>query len=92
MTKGTIADSSKLKHTLVVEIEHSDPHYVYTSLKPLEREMCFSRGRISISISNSRVTVHGFAADLTSLRSLLNGILKSVYLLLAVEKMQQGSE
>ena len=53
---------------------------LYRAFKPLEREMEFRRGRVKASVSDGRFIVDVECSDATSLRSLVNGVLKSIYL------------
>jgi len=92
--RGTIADlEAKDKFRLKVKIaltsKSETVHYMYKVLKPLEREMTFARARVTIEIANSgELLITGLARDLTSLRSILNGLLKSMYLALKVTELE----
>ncbi|WP_252900365.1 KEOPS complex subunit Pcc1 [Vulcanisaeta sp. JCM 14467] len=61
---------------------------VANSFKTLEREMRFGRGFVSVDTNdNGDVVITVCAKDLTSLRSLVNGVLKSLYLIFKVEEL-----
>ena len=60
---------------------------IVNSFKTLEREMRFGRGFVSIDVVDGDVVIMVCAKDLTSLRSLVNGVIKSLYLIFKVEEL-----
>ncbi|NPA70283.1 MAG: hypothetical protein GXO26_05680 [Crenarchaeota archaeon] len=80
MKKGTIADSWLCNVKISLESDKDIVDMLYRSLKPLEKELRFHRGRSKIIIEDSSLILEGDAKDLTSLRSVLNGLLKCLYL------------
>ncbi len=86
MKKGTIAEdywSNKIE--IILEDSEEHIHNLYRSLKPLEKELKFHRGRCSIELSGSRLVITGYGRDITSLRSVINGLLKCLYLTYLIE-------
>ncbi len=83
----------KRHHLRLSVIAPSDSvEYLFKVLKPLEREICFSRARIQVSLMEHKfVQIAGHTDDLTSLRSVLNGLLKSIYLALEIERFDNES-
>ena len=65
-----------------------DRELIVNSFKTLEKEMRFGRGFVSVGVDdNGDVVITVCARDLTSLRSLVSGVLKSLYLILKVEEL-----
>ena len=60
---------------------------IVDSFKTLEKEMRFGRGFVSVGVDDGNVVITVCARDLTSLRSLVSGVLKSLYLILKVEEL-----
>ncbi len=83
MKKGTIADE-KWNYTINIRIRCQDPENIidvlYRSLSPLSQELRFHRGRCRIEIQSKDLLINGYAKDITSLRSVINGLLKCLYL------------
>ncbi len=65
----------------VFSLRDTDKDLIIKSFKTLEREMRFSRGFVSIGADDDGVTIVVCARDLSSLRSLVNGVMKSLYLI-----------
>lgn len=65
----------------VFTVEDSDKDLIMKSFKTLEREMRFGRGFVNVSVINDSVVITVCAKDLTSLRSLVSGVVKSLYLI-----------
>jgi len=79
--KGTIAESWPCTVEIRLESDNSDIlTMLYRALKPLEKELKFHRGRSSVTIENRSLILRGDARDLTSLRSVINGLMKCLYL------------
>ena len=55
--------------------------------KSLEREVVFPRGRIRVNLVNECIEVMCDASDYASLRSLVNTVLRSAYIVAEVESM-----
>ncbi|GEM_PF-3125966 len=83
MKMGTIADAQH-PNRIEILIESEDTELlakIKRVLKPLEEEMRFHRGYVKIGEpSNNVLQVTGYASDITSLRSVCNGLLKCMYL------------
>ncbi|GAB6947358.1 hypothetical protein JCM16161A_14880 [Vulcanisaeta sp. JCM 16161] len=71
----------------VFSLEHVDKELIVKSFKTLEKEMRFGRGFVSIDVRNGDVVITVCAKDLTSLRSLVSGVMKSLYLIFRVEEL-----
>ncbi len=80
MKKGTIADSWHCNVEIRLESDEDIVKMLHRALKPLERELRFHRGRSKITIEENSLILEGYAKDLTSLRSVINGLLKCLYL------------
>ena len=65
----------------VFTVEGFDKDLIIKSFKTLEREMRFGRGFVSVDVVGDAVVITACARDITSLRSLINGITKSLYLI-----------
>ena len=65
----------------VFTVEDSDKDLIMKSFKTLEREMRFGRGFVNVSVINDSVVITVCAKDLASLRSLVGGVVKSLYLI-----------
>ena len=83
MRKGTIADFSNAVK-IQVSAPREDIEKIVRVLKPLEEEMEFNRGKVIIELRDDALNMVGLAKDLTSLRSLCNGLLKCLYLTLHI--------
>lgn len=62
-----------------------DPNVVYRLFKAMEPEFKFRRGGVSTSFMGNDVAIVIDAADLSSVRSLVNGVLKQLYLILSLQ-------
>ena len=71
----------------VFSLEDVDKDLIVNSFKALEREMRFSRGFVSVDVNGNNVIILICAKDLSSLRSLVSGVIKSLYLILKAEKL-----
>ena len=67
-------------------ININDKDSVYLVLKSMEPEFRFRRGNVLVSLHGDEISVDINAGDLTSLRSLLNGVLKHIYLLITLSE------
>ncbi len=68
-------------------LEGVDKELIIKSFKTLEREMRFGRGFVKVETDGDNVVITICAKDLTSLRSLVGGVMKSLYLILRVEEL-----
>ena len=57
--------------------------------RSLEREVAFPRGRIRVNLLGDSVEVVCEASDYSSLRSLVNTVLRSAYIVAEVESMHE---
>ena len=62
-----------------------DNEVVYRVFKVMEPEFKFKRGMVSTHLSNGDVVVVIRASDINSARSLINGVLKHIYLILSLQ-------
>ena len=69
-----------------------DRELIVKSFKTLEREMRFGRGFVRVDVDGDNVVITVCAKDLTSLRSLVGGVMKSLYLILKVEELDKHGE
>ncbi len=81
----------KYNFKVVVRLTGTKTDYVFKVLKPLEKEMFFSRARVEIKLTNNDLILEGLTRDITSLRSIVNGLLKSIYLALKIEDLSSGA-
>ncbi|ADN50341.1 CTAG/PCC1 family protein [Vulcanisaeta distributa] len=72
----------------VFSLEGVDRELIVKSFKTLEKEMRFGRGFVSVDVSDNGVVITVCAKDLTSLRSLVSGVMKSLYLIFKVEELR----
>ncbi len=73
----------------VFSLEGVDRELIVRSFKTLEKEMRFGRGGfVSVDVSVNGVMITVCAKDLTSLRSLVSGVMKSLYLIFKVEELR----
>ncbi|MGC8543718.1 MAG: KEOPS complex subunit Pcc1 [Vulcanisaeta sp.] len=72
-------------------LEGVDKDLIIKSFKTLEKEMRFSRGFVTIEVTNDGVSIVACAKDITSLRSLVNGVVKSLYLILEAVRIDADS-
>ncbi len=73
----------------VFSLEGVDRELIVKSFKALEKEMRFGRGGfVSVDVSGNGVVITVCAKDLTSLRSLVSGVMKSLYLIFKVEELR----
>ncbi len=68
----------------VFSLRNIDVDLIIKSFKTLEKEMRFSRGFVGIGVDDGGVTIVVCARDLASLRSLVNGVVKSLYLIFEI--------
>lgn len=68
-------------------LENTDAELVMKSFATLTKEMRFNRGYVEVKMKDNVVIIRAYAKDLTSLRSLINGITKSLYLIFTVSTM-----
>ncbi|NPA24001.1 MAG: hypothetical protein GXO23_06890 [Crenarchaeota archaeon] len=81
MKKGTKAEAWDFNTTMVLESPDSSLIVMlYRALKPLEKELRFHRGFSRVRAEDGRLVLEGYARDVTSLRSVINGLLKCLYL------------
>ncbi len=81
MKKGTNADKWPCEVQVSLSTENEEiVNMLGRALKPLEKELRFHRGSASIYVDGCRLVINGYARDITSLRSVLNGLLKCLYL------------
>jgi len=71
----------------VFSLENVDKELIVNSFKTLEKEMRFSRGFVSVDVNDNNVIIVICARDLSSLRSLVSGVMKSLYLILKAEEL-----
>jgi tRNA threonylcarbamoyladenosine modification (KEOPS) complex Pcc1 subunit len=71
----------------VFSLENVDKELIVNSFKTLEKEMKFSRGFVSVDVNDNNVIIVICARDLSSLRSLVSGVMKSLYLILKAEEL-----
>lgn len=62
-----------------------DNEVVYRVFKVMEPEFKFKRGVVSVYLSNGDVVAVINASDINSARSLINGVLKHIYLVLSLQ-------
>ncbi|WP_069806746.1 hypothetical protein [Vulcanisaeta thermophila] len=74
-------------YTAEFTLEDVDVELIAKSFATLSREMRFSRGYVEVGIRGGAVVITARARDLTSLRSLVSGITKSLYLILTVDSL-----
>ncbi len=94
MRKGTIADQTPSRIEIIVESQDTELLVkLACALKPLEEEMKFHRGYVKIgNPSGNMLQIEGLARDITSLRSLCNGLLKCLYLCLKTFQLFEPSQ
>ncbi|WP_243675180.1 KEOPS complex subunit Pcc1 [Vulcanisaeta distributa] len=78
---------SECEFKAVFTLEGVDKELLIKSFRTLEKEMRFGRGYVSVNVINDDVVIIACARDLTSLRSLVNGVMKSLYLIFRVEEL-----
>ncbi len=74
----------EFRYTSDLRVKVHDVNVVYKVFQVLKHEMRFSRGFIDVKMDGDELVVQVFAKDVTSLRSLVSGVLKSLYLVLSV--------
>ncbi|MGC9137168.1 KEOPS complex subunit Pcc1 [Caldivirga sp.] len=62
-----------------------DSEVVYRVFKAMEPEFKFKRGMVTTRLSNGDVVITINASDVNSARSLVNGVLKHIYLVLSLQ-------
>jgi len=65
-----------------------DTYLIIDSFKALVVEMRFHRGYVTVEEGSDYVMIKVVARDVTSLRSLVNGVLKSLYLILTISRIE----
>lgn len=78
---------SNCQYKAIFIVRNFDKDLLIKSFKTLEKEMRFSRGFVTINASDDGVIITACARDVTSLRSLINGISKSLYLIFEVARL-----
>lgn len=78
---------SEYPFTAEFVLENVDIELIMKSFSTLTREMRFSRGYVEVEPFDGWVVIRAHAKDLTSLRSLVSGIIKSLYLIFTVSSM-----
>lgn len=77
---------STYRHVMTLEIEfHNSKEFeiVYKTFKVLENEIKFHKGFIQVLNQNqNKLTIKAYAVDLSGLRSLINSVLKMLYIVL----------
>ena len=85
-TSSTLPNSSTYKHFMTLELEFENSkefEIVYKVFKVLENEIKFHKGFIQVlSKSNNKLIIQAYAIDLSGLRSLINSVLKMLYIVL----------
>jgi tRNA threonylcarbamoyladenosine modification (KEOPS) complex Pcc1 subunit len=68
-------------------IRGADRDLMINSFRALVKEMRFHRGYVEVEDSGDGVIVRIIAKDPTSMRSLMNSVIKSIYLILTVSRI-----
>ncbi|MEZ0247720.1 MAG: KEOPS complex subunit Pcc1 [Thermoproteus sp.] len=72
-------------YEISVEIDRDE--VVERVFRVLEREVAFRRGRIKVLARGDKLRIVGYAADVTSARSLVNTILRVLYVVEGVKRL-----
>ncbi len=76
-------DEYPLKAEVRLFVNHELSELLEKSFRPLEAETRFSRGFIDARREEGGFVVFIYAKDVTSLRSLISNVIKSIYLILS---------
>ncbi|ABW00990.1 KEOPS complex subunit Pcc1 [Caldivirga maquilingensis] len=79
-----VSDSEPIEVSIRLRLSE-DNEVVYRVFKVMEPEFKFKRGMVSTYLSNGDVVVVIKASDINSARSLINGVLKHIYLILSLQ-------
>lgn len=72
---------SEYPFTMELILEDKDTDLIVKSFATLIKEMRFHRGYVEVVTRDNMVIIRAHAKDVTSLRSLINGVMKSLYLI-----------
>ncbi|MEL9991785.1 MAG: KEOPS complex subunit Pcc1 [Thermoproteus sp.] len=70
-----------------ISVEVDKDEVVEKVFKALEREVAFRRGRIKVLARGNKLRIVGYAADVTSARSLVNTIFRVLYVVEGVRRL-----